>query len=492
MSDPGDWMLITMDEKRARRQGVPARMPVPRSETDAIADKGMTIDQIRRWIRDFLAQAGRSPSWRNENAALAKSLEAFVGKSELLTRAEQAFSRGDYAKAISTLRMITSVDPDDHATKMNLGSALANTGDNAGALAQLESIRATFAGEADYHLVVGQILLSLGQTDRATDELVLALEANPECKPAMDALVKLGVLVSVYENPRDAESLLYVRADGVLSVMTEAWGASPRDAQFFLDQAEYHQAEGRAEVALAAADRAIAAGGGGDLVERGRLARVTALRSLKRSAEARSDVEAALARSPGSVWARCELARSLTDEGKHEEARVQLDEALAIDPGDQTALTLRFYPTDPGDLGKMSLAVPALRAFADAHAEAPGALRALARMKAAVGAEDEALALFAKAVALAPADDVARAEHWTLLDRLRRFDAVVADAATLTELAQRDWRLRYAEAEAYLGLGKRVEARAAFAALNRDTKLPVEVRKRAKRAVMTMGDPAGD
>ncbi len=229
MSDKaeGKWMLTSMDEKRARRQGVPPRMPVPRSELTALADKGMTLDQIRTWIRDFLAEAGGNSSWRSENAAFVGSLEAFVSKTALLARAEQSFARNDYAKAISTLRMITSVDPDDHLTKMNLGSALANTGDHAGALAQFESIRATFGGETDYHLAVGRLQLTLGHPELATGEFVLALEADPACKPAMDALVKLGVLVAIYEDPRDPESLLYVRADGLLSVLAESWSARP-------------------------------------------------------------------------------------------------------------------------------------------------------------------------------------------------------------------------------------------------------------------------
>lgn len=492
MSDQGEWMLINMDEKRARRQGVPAKMPVPRAEVDAIADKGMTIDQIRKWIRDFLAQASRAPGWKTENAALAKSLEAFVGKTELLARAEQAFSRGDFAKAISTLRMVTSLDPDDHQAKMNLGSALASTGDHTGALTLLETIRATFAGEADYHLVIGQLLLTLGQTEKATDEFIFALEGNPECKPAMDALMKLGVLVALYENPRDAESLLYVRADGVLTYLSEAWDATPHDAAFFVEQADYHQVEKRPAVALAAADRAIAAGGAEAIVEKARIARVTALRTLGRASEARSDAEAEIARSPRAVWAFCERARSLTEEGKHEEARAELDRALALDPGAPTALALRFYPTDPNDLGKMALAAPALAEFAAAHPEAAGAWRVLARAKGALGSDDEAVALFTKAVALAPNDDAIRAEYWATLERLRRFDALVADAATLTDLKDRDWSLRFGEAEAYLGLGKKVEARAAFGAINLDVRLTVEVRKRAKRAVLALGDPAGD
>ncbi len=276
-------------------------------------------------------------------------------------------------------------------------------------------------------------------------------------------------------------------------MLAESWSAAPRDAQFFLDQAEYHQAEGRAEAALAAADRAIVAAAADEpLADRGRIARIAALRSLGRAGEARSEVLAEIARSPGAAWAHTELARYLTDDGKHEEARAELDRALSIDPSEPAALALRFYPGDPTDLVKMAAALPALTAFAEAHGEQAGPWRVLARAKAVLGSDDEAVALFARGIALAPSDDGTRAEFWALLERLRRFDVLLADAATLTDLNKRDWKLRFSEAEAYRGLGKSIEARAAFTALNLDTSLQVEVRKRAKRAVMSMGAPAGE
>jgi hypothetical protein len=55
-------------------------------------------------------------------------------------------------------------------------------------------------------------------------------------------------------------------------------------------------------------------------------------------------------------------------------------------------------------------------------------------------------------------------------------------------MGSRDWALRWQEAEAYAGLGKRMEARAAFSAINHDDKLHVDIRKRAKRAVKSMDE----
>ncbi|MBX3200779.1 MAG: tetratricopeptide repeat protein, partial [Labilithrix sp.] len=260
MSDAGEWMLISLDDKLARRQGVPTRVPVPRAEMDGLASGGMGIDAMRRWAGQFIASAPKDTGWRTENAALLTSLEAFIGKTELWTKAQQAFAANDYKKAISTLKMIAAVDPSDHAAKMNLGNALANTGDHAGALKHFDAVRETFGGDADYHVSVGQLRLSLGEPQKAADEMALALEANPECKPAMDALVKLGVLVAIYEDPRDAASLTYVRSDRVLEALADEWGREGRTAAYFLEQLAYHEAEGRHDVVLGAADCALAAG----------------------------------------------------------------------------------------------------------------------------------------------------------------------------------------------------------------------------------------
>ena len=52
----------------------------------------------------------------------------------------------------------------------------------------------------------------------------------------------------------------------------------------------------------------------------------------------------------------------------------------------------------------------------------------------------------------------------------------------------RDWRLRWNEAEAYQGLGRQVEARACFSAINFDENLHVDIRRRAKRAVASLNE----
>ena len=40
MSDGTDWLLLNLDEKVARRQGVPLRVPVPKADFEGIAAHG--------------------------------------------------------------------------------------------------------------------------------------------------------------------------------------------------------------------------------------------------------------------------------------------------------------------------------------------------------------------------------------------------------------------------------------------------------------------
>jgi tetratricopeptide (TPR) repeat protein len=496
MSEQGDWVLIGLDEKMARRQGLPARLPVPRAEFEGLAEKGLNIDIARKWIKDFLtnSEPGKSGVWRKQNSAVVSSLEAFIDKAPLWERAQQAFASNNYEQALSALKRITTMDAEDHAARLNLASAQANMRDYAAALKSFQAIRKTFEGDPDYHVALGHVHIAMENRDAALNEMVLALEAKPDCQPALDAMVQLRVLTPIYENPRDATSLLYVRADSVGEYLTGQWDAEPRDATFFLEQLAYHEREHRYDVVLAAAERAAraaAAAGeaGAASLERAELARASALRALGRSEEALAAVEAYVKQAPRSSGAQVELGKTLAALGRGDDAAAAIARALEIDPGDLQALALRFLPQDMNDIEKVHKALPALQAFIDAHPDTANAWRSLARAELAVGRQEDALVHFAKAVSLTPADDELRAEYWGELGKEQRYDEILADAAKIGDMPKRDWKLRWNEAEAYLNVGKKIEARACFSAINFDESLHVDIRKRAKRAVTTLDEP---
>ena len=111
--DAGDWLLIGLDEKLAKKQGVPARIPVPKGEFESLADKGMTVDQMRAWVSKFIttSPAMHNANWRTQNAALARSFEVFVAKKDSWAKAQDAFGKNDFKSAVGALRMISNIDP---------------------------------------------------------------------------------------------------------------------------------------------------------------------------------------------------------------------------------------------------------------------------------------------------------------------------------------------------------------------------------------------
>jgi tetratricopeptide (TPR) repeat protein len=486
MSEGVEWMMIGLDEKMAKRQGVPPQVPVPKAEFESLAEKGLQMDQLKKWISAFM-QAAPS-SWRQQNNALASRYDAFVGKVDMWNRAQQAFQKNDMKSAIATLKMISNVDPNDHASKMNLGSALASSGDFPGAMKLFEAVRPTFEGEADYHVAVGHVHMALQNRDGAVGEMVLALEAKPDHREALAALKNLGVLIAIYEDPRDAASLTYVRADSVVPYLEGVWDQKPRDAAYYLEQLVYHENERRWPLVVAAAERALAAGKGTTDaklkvgLERAVLSRAAALRELGKKDEALASVDEYLAGEPKSATALVERARCLDALGKGDQVRAEIDRALEIDPGNLMALDLRFWPVERGDIAIIQQAVGPLTDFANAHASVPGVWRSLARCKLAVGSIDEGLALFEKAVGLAPDDDDLRSEWWSELAKQTKFDKILEDAGKISDMKTRDWKLRWSEAEAFQGVGRKMEAHTAFGAINHDESLHIDIRKRAKRA----------
>ncbi len=486
-----EWMLLPLDQKLARRQGMPFKVPVPKEHFEGLADSGLSADKLVGWIKDFLENApvAKDGNWRRRNSEIVGQLEGFVDKQPLWEKAQELFAQNQFEKALKTLKRITVMMPDDHAAKMNYANALANQGDHDKAFKQLKQIRETFEGEPEFHVTVAQLHVSKGDPDAAVEELLKALEHKPDHLPAMDALAKLGVLTRVYTDPRDASSLVFVRSDAVLEFLEGEWSAAERDVAYFLEQMGYHESERRYDVALAAAERAIAAAK--EPNERAEQARIIALRGLGRKEDAVAAAKAFTEKMPQSSVAFVELSASLRITDDSAGAAAAVDRALELDPGDQEALFLKHWPGDRDKIMEVSLKIPALEEHAQKHPNVAGAWRSLARAKLVVGSDEEALALFEKAVNLAPDDDDLRSEWWAELAAKTHYQAIIDDSQRVEDLVKRDWTLRWNEAEAYRGLGRVMEARAVYMQLNADETLHVDIRKRAKRAAMELGTGSG-
>ncbi|MCA9647694.1 MAG: tetratricopeptide repeat protein [Polyangiaceae bacterium] len=471
----GEWAYVKLEENVAKRNGMPKQIPVPKEEFEGLAETGLDGAKVRTWISKFMQEV--SGSWRQQNNELASRYDAFLAKGMHWDKAQKAFQKGDSEGAIKALKMITRVDKEDAAAKLNLAMALAASGQYPEALEAFTSIEDVAKGDPEYHVARANVHMALQQSDDAINQFADALEAKPDCKPAMDGLVTAGLLMRVYEDPKDAASLTYVRRDSVLEYFEQVWDAEERDAEYLLEQIGYHELEKRWDVVIAAADRVLAKSDGTQ--DRAAAARIAALRSLKRE-DATSEAKKYLEAHPDSVPMLVELAQCVGAYG--DEGKALLDKALELDPGDQIALTLRYWPETGEELKPLLAALPALQAFAESHAESAGAWRSVGRAMLRLGKDDEALAVFRKAIDLAPDDDDLRSEFWSELGRLQKWDDIIKDAEGVEDITKRSWQLRWGEAEAYAGVGKKMEARTAFTAINQDESLLIDIRKRAKRA----------
>ena len=89
--------------------------------------------------------------------------------------------------------------------------------------------------------------------------------------------------------------------------------------------------------------------------------------------------------------------------------------------------------------------------------------------------------MFAKAVALAPADDETPRGYWAQLSHTKKFDDVIKGRRDHPGHRQARLEAPLERGGAMRGAGKKTEAQAAFSAINSDESRCVEVRRRAKK-----------
>ena len=478
MTTAGEWGLIQLDEKLAKRAGMPPRLPVPKGKMEELGDQGMSHQVARQWIQEFLGVMG--PSLEKQDPQLAQRYRAYLAKSNHWQKAEAAFAQQDFATAIRLLRTITQLDPDDYAARQSLATAYLAAQDTDAALKLFANMVEVWSGVADFHVAYAQAHLSAGAREAALEQFVLALEAQPDCRPAMEGLATLDVLVRFYEDPLDLATLIYVRKDSLVEYLEGSWDAQDLSPEAYLLRVTDHESEGRYAAMRAAAERAVRVAP--DNME-GHLARARACRLAGDLEQAKAFIESSQQQYPESAQLCAELAKCARAAADHEAEEAALARALELDPGEVTALGMRFLSVADTDLEGVRAQLPPLEEHVAKHPNAAGAWRVLARVHARVGSEDPSIEAYARALELAPEDDDLRGEYWTALIHWGRFDTVLAEAEKIEQITNRDWKLRWAEAEAMQGLGRRMEARGAFMGINGDRSLHIAIRARAKRAV---------
>jgi tetratricopeptide (TPR) repeat protein len=269
------------------------------------------------WLRDtFGGKRGATP--RAAPPALA----------DWKKRGNDALAAGQLDEAIRCYSEGVAADPADPALRLNLGFALLERGDAAGAaekLTQAIALRRAadeFVHEAQY--LLGRAQVQLGQHEAALASLQAALAAKPDFPEALEEGARTLHLMQ-----RHAEAAQWARRLATLrpSMLADVLVASQLTLAGDLEEAC------RLLERLCAAEPAH---------PEAAALRFDALIKLRRHEEALAEAERALAaigRTPGAL---VNSGVALFRLGRLDEALARFDEALALAPGSQDALVNRI------------------------------------------------------------------------------------------------------------------------------------------------------
>jgi tetratricopeptide (TPR) repeat protein len=268
----------------------------------------------------------------------------------------------EYASAIEHLKAAVAMNPNHYNARYNLGLAYSRLQQNEAAREQFEKA-ALDPTQAEAHFHLAQVLRSLGQADRAQEQLKLFQECQ-------QATVKLAL--GQTKAGQAAQALKDGHADQAAALYREAVEAQPQNANFEYDLAKALEAIGDPVQERAALEKAITLKPGfaaaenqlgliearsGDTAAaeqhfRSSLAAVprfaealnnlgTLLGQESRDTEAEVLFRSAASANPRYTQAWVNLAATLASQSRFSEAQDAVENALKTAPQDPDALRLQ-------------------------------------------------------------------------------------------------------------------------------------------------------
>jgi predicted Zn-dependent protease len=172
--------------------------------------KGNKDDAIRQGlsIRDYYSDYVGNESiyeltadvylGKNQKSAAIRELERYrdlggrnVSTLKKLAALEQ--ESGNRTQAENTLRKLNYIYPEDEEIHRRLGGLLLAHGDASGAIREYQAVLALQPSDpAESHYDLAKALHAAHRTQEAKDEIILALEAAPDFKPAQQLLLQLN------------------------------------------------------------------------------------------------------------------------------------------------------------------------------------------------------------------------------------------------------------------------------------------------------------
>lgn len=337
-----------------------------------------------------------------------------------LHEASAAYQSGDLETAIKLYREFLKDYPDAAEIRSNLGAALVRSGQFADAIAEYNLALRKLPNNPAVRMNLALAYYKLGRLPEAVADLEILRKLQPlELKPALleaDCLLGMNeprkavdVLTPLEEDNPDDHALIYILGMALLKDNRSA------DAQVMLDRILREGASAESEFLL----------GQSSLV---RNDLVSAAAHLARAIEL----------NPKMPWVHSLYGQTLKAAGKGEQAAVEFDAELQVNPYDftantETALLLRQD-------GKMDMALARIDRALEVRPNDPGALFQRASIHLAQGSTDQARQELEQLLHAYPEFSEAHAALATAYYRLKRTadgDRESAEARRVREEAQK-------------------------------------------------------
>jgi tetratricopeptide (TPR) repeat protein len=348
-----EWTILELEPAKAARSGLPERVAVPAQIAEAHEE--LDRESVAGWAGSFAQEHPDHPL-----ADISQRLAQAEPYRRLGMRLLQTDRVPD---AVRALERAVELAPFDAASRFNLGVALHRTGREDDALRQLDEAEWAYEDQPAFLAARGSLLEAMDEPDRAVVEYEKALQLAPGDELLLERLEALGALVRLI-GP-DGEPYWLAPADFERVIRHELAEMAESPDQL-VARGEWLLANGHHQLARAAGDLAVNA-----------------------------DPQHPRA------WALAGLARLALGEP---DARPVLEQAAAADPQRlDVARALVVLADDPdGDVVRAEI-------HARRHAYSAAAWLVLGDVLARDGDEEDAVAAYQQALALAP--DLVGAGH---------------------------------------------------------------------------------
>lgn len=467
--DPAEkWFAVRFDPRHAAKSGMPGVVPVPADRIEEVRKSGVAREQAIDWMEVFIRE--------NPEHELVDECRRFVEKAQLWDRAVEELQKGGWQEARERLEEILAVDPEDAAAQFNLGAAYRNLRRYDEALKAYEACEEVFTDEGLFFSNRGRTFLELGRTDEAVRDFEEALRLMPGDGFVVERLVELGALVAVYQDLDKPDEVRFIRRADFQEAVRRTWAEPGRDAEYYLQAARGHTAEGQSELAVEAAERAAALDPGNPETP---LIRALALVALKRFDDAEESLLKHLSMKPDSPGAYAVLGRIQIAQGRADGARASLEKAVELQPNQPGAIEgLASLEPDAG------AAIDRVRKLARKRPKSWAAWSVLASVLLKAERADEAFSAFESALAEGAGEGVL-ALYLSELGKAGRLERIAEIAGGLGDLSKRAESVRWTVAIALKTLGRKPEAAALLDRLAGDKSAHPAWRRQAQQALKT-------